>query len=173
MIILALYAHKLETNTTTLKLIQNKEEEEFLYVILTYFNFAHSKRRKQLFLEFVDYLHEENFSSPSIRIVIIEALLNKNAHNRTNSSTEFELPNLNENRNRSLVYLQYKYKLLNIFWCKENLINFASKFFNLFNFIDPTLETNNSWITFMDRKSTIKKAYTKCKLFPYSARFEL
>ena len=127
MFFLALFTHKLEFQTTKTKPhIQNKVDKEYLYVILTYFNFAHSKRRKQLFFEFVDYLHED-YNSHLIRIVIVEAILSKN---NSHSLPEFELPIMvaNENPKRNRVYLHYKHKLLSLFWCKENLINFASNF---------------------------------------------
>ena len=131
---LAIFTHKLEFQTINTKTnIRNKVDKEYLYVILTYFNFAHSKRRKQLFFEFVDYLHED-FNSHLIQIVIVEAILSKN---KTHSLPKFELPIMvaNESPKRNRVYLHYKHKLLSIFWCKENLINFASKFKVLkFNF---------------------------------------
>jgi hypothetical protein len=127
MFFLAKFTHRLEFQIINTKSnILNKVEKEYLYVILTYFNFAHSKRRKQLFFEFVDYLHED-LNSYLIRIVIVEAILSKN---KSHSLPEFELPIMvaNENPKRNRVYLHYKHKLFSLFWCKENLINFASKF---------------------------------------------
>jgi hypothetical protein len=110
----------------------DKDDNEFLYITLTYFNFAQSKRRKQLFFEFIDYLLVGDFeNSQRVRIIVIEAVLTE--EHKTNISSEFELPNLMKNKSLiknnvsgGIIYSHYKHKLHTIFWCKENLINFAS-----------------------------------------------
>ncbi len=107
----------------------DQDDGELLYVTLTYFNFAQSTRRKQLFLEFIDYLLVGDFDyAQHVRIIVIEAILTE--EHKTNTSNAFELPDLvkneSSNLNGGLVYSHYKHELHTIFWCKENLINFAS-----------------------------------------------
>ena len=90
-------------------------DENFLYVIVPYFNFAKYKRRKELFIKFIDYMCTS--FSRTIRVLTIEATL---------ANDSFELPNINKEGN--CVILHYKHRLENLFWCKENIINFASRF---------------------------------------------
>ena len=82
--------------------------DQFLYVILPYYNFAKTKRRTQLFLEFLDRYKRLS----SIRIVIAEATVN-----------EFILPK----KISKDVFMHLRYKYESPFWCKENLINVAIK----------------------------------------------
>ena len=116
--------------------------EEKLYVILPFYNFAKAKRRTQLFLDFLDLY--KNLTM--IRIIIAEATI----------EDEFQLPN----NLRDNVYMHLKYKLEAPFWCKENLINVAvSKLY----FSDPNWKYV-AWIdadiTFLNQnwaQDTIKK----------------
>jgi len=82
------------------------DEDNTLYVILPYYNFAKAKSRTRLFLEFVD--RYKNLTS--IKILIVEA---------TTVNEEFQLPT----QIKDDVYMHLKYKLESPFWCKENLIN--------------------------------------------------
>jgi hypothetical protein len=82
--------------------------DEILYVILPFYNFAKAKSRTRLFLEFI----ERYKNLTKIRLIIVEA---------TTIDQQFQLPkNLNE-----FVYMHLKFELESPFWCKENLINVA------------------------------------------------
>lgn len=83
--------------------------ESTLYVVLPYFNFCHSERRKNLFIEFVDRYH----AIPGIKLVIVEGAL---------KDTEYDLPTSFEG-----VDYHYGFVLANQLWIKENLINLAIK----------------------------------------------
>jgi hypothetical protein len=83
-------------------------DEDFLYVILPYFNYCKFQRRKQLFMEFVERIR----SNPRIRIVITEC---KHATER-----EFDLP-----PRIPSVYLHLAFVTQDLIWIKENLINLA------------------------------------------------
>ena len=82
------------------------DNDQFLYVILPYFNFAKTKRRTQLFLEFLN--RYKNVTST--RFVIVEATVD-----------EFILPN----QISKDVFMHLKYKYESAIWCKENLINLS------------------------------------------------
>ena len=77
-------------------------------MILTYYNFAKSNKRTQLFLEFLNRYQK----LLNVRIVIVEATVDY-----------FLLSNLTSHN----VFMHLKYKLDYPFWCKENLINVAIK----------------------------------------------
>jgi len=81
-------------------------KDDILYVILPYFNFCNSKRRYNLFIEFIERLSKYD----RIKIIVSEA---------TNTDT-YQLPNNMEN-----IYQHHGYKLHSEYWCKENLINVA------------------------------------------------
>ena len=93
-----------DINVSSKCYITNHEKDQFLHVLLPYVNFAKTKRRTQLFLEFLErYTHLS-----TIRIVIVEATVD-----------EFILPNeINKD-----VFMHLKYKYETAIWCKENLIN--------------------------------------------------
>lgn len=80
--------------------------EDVLYAILPYFNFAKSKRRLQLFNEFVD--RYSNITN--LKLVIIEASLEGEEHELA------AFPN---------VSYHFKYHVKHQLWIKENLINVA------------------------------------------------
>lgn len=81
----------------------------FLYVILPYFNFCHSKRRKQLFLEFI----QRNIDRKDIRIIIAEA---------TENGYPFDIP-----ANITGIFRHIGLHTNDCIWLKENLINMAVK----------------------------------------------
>ena len=91
-----------------LKTNNSNHNDNTLYVILPYYNFAKAKSRTRLFLEFVD--RYKNLTS--IKILIVEATI---------VNEEFQLPT----QIKDDVYMHLKYKLESPFWCKENLINVA------------------------------------------------
>lgn len=77
-----------------------------LYVVLPYFNFCGFKRRRELFVEFVQRYQFEK----GIRIVVAEAL------------GDAPLPNMK-------VWKHLKFKAYSPVWLKENLINLAARSF--------------------------------------------
>lgn len=107
-----------------------------LYAILTYFNFGKSKRRTQLFLEFLDRYKNQK----SLRIVVVEATVD-----------EFLLPTRIEQE----IFLHLKFKYDWPYWCKENLINIAvamltvykAKHWQYVSWIDPEITfLNENWV---------------------------
>jgi hypothetical protein len=79
-----------------------RPRKEILYVILPYFNYCGFKRRRELFIDFVNrYVNE-----PGIKIVITEAV------------GKTPLPKLP-------VFKHLKFQTENPLWIKENLINLA------------------------------------------------
>ena len=115
-------------------------------MILPYFNFAKTKRRTTLFLEFLDRC--KNLTN--IRIVIAEAAVD-----------EFTLAKSALAKSK-LVFLHLRYKLDFAYFCKENLIYVAIKELTLsplsFNWkyvcwIDADMTfANNNWV-----KDTLKE----------------
>jgi hypothetical protein len=98
-----------------------------LYVVLPYFNFCGFKRRRELFIEFVN-----RTVSPSVRLVVVEAL------------GPAPLPKLP-------VYKHLTFKTQSNVWLKENLINIAVKAFprdwKYISWIDADLEfLNRNWV---------------------------
>ena len=98
-----------------------------LYVVLPYFNFCGFKRRRELFIEFVN-----RTISPSVRLVVVEAL------------GPAQLPKLP-------VYKHLTFKTDSHVWLKENLINIAVKSFpedwKYVAWIDADLEfLNKNWV---------------------------
>lgn len=85
------------------------QDDEYLYVILPYFNYCGFQRRKELFLEFVDRIK----NLPKVRVVISEA---------REATSEYDLP-----CNNSRVYIHVRTVTNHRFWIKENLINLAVK----------------------------------------------
>lgn len=105
-----------------------KHTEEPLYVILPYFNFVGFKRRKDLFLEFVDRYRDE----PHIKIVVVEAL---------GPTPLGRLPGIKH------VTLKSKSTV----WLKENLINLGveslPRGWKYVAWIDADLEfLNQNWV---------------------------
>lgn len=82
------------------------EDDEYLYVVLPYFNYCGFLRRRQLFIEFVERIRDE----PKVRIVISEA---------AKSGEPFQLPEMRG------VYLHLRNEVEHHMWIKENLINMA------------------------------------------------
>ena len=119
------------------------EKDEFLYVILPFYNYAKTNRRTQLFLKFL----ERYKNLPTIRIIIVEATIDEG----------FQLPN---NLIDDSVYMHLKYKLESPIWCKENLINLAvsklykmSPYWQYVAWIDADVTfLNQNWV-----QDTIKK----------------
>ena len=98
-----------------------------LYVVLPYFNFCGFKRRRELFIEFVN-----RTISPSVRIVVVEAL------------GPASLPKLS-------VHKHLTFKTDSHVWLKENLINMAVKVFpenwKYVAWIDADLDfLNKNWV---------------------------
>lgn len=96
----------LDNDFVNVKACDEDSNSNILYVILPYFNFCKSKRRYELFIEFIERISKYD----KIKIVISEA---------SNTDT-FELPDNMDN-----IYQHHGYKLQTEFWCKENLINVA------------------------------------------------
>lgn len=86
------------------------EEEDYLYVVLPYFNFCTYQRRKRLFLDFVERIRNQ----PKLRIVISEA------HYHADQDHPSKLPH-----NIAGVYRHFRFDMTDHFWVKENLINLA------------------------------------------------
>jgi hypothetical protein len=82
-----------------------KDDSQYLYVILPYFNFCGSKSRKRLFIEFINKYNK----TPGIRICIGEAKLN---------GKTYELP-----QSMSNIYIHIGVVTNDCIWIKENLIN--------------------------------------------------
>lgn len=85
------------------------KRDNFLYVILPYFNYCEYGRRKQLFLEFVERLR----GVQTIKIVVVEAAL---------AGKKFQLPKAIPG-----VYKHLGFITEHSLWIKENLINLAVK----------------------------------------------
>lgn len=106
-----------------------QEPDDYLYVILPFFNYCGFQRRTQLFIEFVQRIHVQ----PNIRIVISEA---------TKSKEPYQLP-----ASISGVYLHLRNEVEHYMWIKENLINVAARML-------PTTWKYMAWIdadiTFMN-----------------------
>lgn len=79
-----------------------KRRNEFLYVVLPYFNFCGFKRRRQLFVEFIKKIEKVK----GIRVVVSENM------------GPAPLPPLN-------VWLHHKVNSPSVLWLKENLVNIA------------------------------------------------
>jgi len=143
----------LKLNLPLTKQEENKiEKDEYLYVILPFYNFAKAKRRTQLFLQFLERYKKLS----TIRIIIAEATIEE----------EFQLPTYLKDS----VYMHLKYKLESPFWCKENLINVAvSKLYHFspnwqyVAWIDADVTfLNQNWV--QDTISNLKK-YDFVQLF--------
>jgi len=105
-----------------------KYSVQTLYVILPYFNFCGFKRRRDLFIQFV----ERYAKTPGVRLVIAEAL------------GPAPLPRLP-------VYAHLKYQSDSHVWIKENLINMAAKSlpsdWKYLAWVDADLEfLNQNWV---------------------------
>lgn len=87
----------------------NNSYIEYLYVIIPYFNFCNYKKRKSLFLDFIQHIQNYN----NIRIIVAELKENNKS---------FDLPNLNRYCN---VYKHFRFTTKDCIWLKENLINLA------------------------------------------------
>ena len=85
----------------------NAEETQYLYVILPYFNFCNSTRRKKLFIEFTDRIKKTD----NIKIVIAEATIDGNGYDLDSQSDD--------------IFMHLGFKLKHQLWCKENIINLA------------------------------------------------
>lgn len=115
-------------HTTTLK-----NNSPLLYVILTYFNYCKSKRRQQLFLEFVERMK----SNRGIKIVVVEATYQNDA---------YDLPS-----RISGVSQHIGFRVKDRIWLKENLINLAvqrlPKDWNVMAWIDADITfLNTEWV---------------------------
>lgn len=90
----------------------NDRRDPYLYIILPYFNYCCFKRRKQLFVEFIQRIRRE----PRVRIVISEAILitESAAHQAAQA-----LPP------QSGIWRHLRYTTDDPIWLKENLINLA------------------------------------------------
>lgn len=84
-------------------------ENNYLYVIVTYFNYCSSKSRNQLFMDFINKYKND----PNIRICIAEAKLN---------SCSFQLPQTLSN-----IYMHIGITTNDYVWIKESLINLVVK----------------------------------------------
>jgi hypothetical protein len=99
-----------------------------LYVILPYFNFCGFRRRRELFVEFV----ERYVRTPGLNIVVVEAL------------GPTPLPRLP-------VFKHLKLQVDSRVWIKENLVNFGVKFlphdWKCMAWIDADIEfLNRNWV---------------------------
>ena len=90
---------------TTESNINIMNNNDYLYVILTYFNYCSSKSRKQLFMNFINKYK----NIPGIRICIAEAKLN---------GSDFQLP-----KSLSNIYMHIGITTQECIWIKESLIN--------------------------------------------------
>jgi hypothetical protein len=81
------------------------DDSKYLYVILPYFNYCNSNRRRELFIEFVNRYNNET----NVRICIIEARL---------KNTEYDLPHSFHN-----IYKHIGVTVNDYIWIKEALIN--------------------------------------------------
>jgi hypothetical protein len=86
-------------------------DEEYLYVILPYFNFCSYQSRKQLFVEFVQRMS----GVKNIRLVVSEAWFPTTLVNK-----DSQLPS-----NLPGVFSHFRFDMKDSFWVKENLINLA------------------------------------------------
>ena len=114
---------------------------KILYVILNYSNFSNSKRRKELFYEFLERMK----ILIGIRIVIVEA-----------TATKFDLP-----IHIKGVFMHLRYKVKHYFWSKENFLNVAiSKLpseWEFVSWIDTDISfTNKNWVN--DTINELKKS---------------
>lgn len=105
-----------------------KYSVQTLYVILPYFNFVGFKRRRDLFIQFV----ERYAKTPGIKLVVVEAL------------GPTPLPRLP-------VWAHLKFQTDSHVWIKENLINMAVKslprYWKYMAWIDADLEfLNTNWV---------------------------
>ena len=105
-----------------------KYSVQTLYVVLPYFNFAGFKRRRDLFMQFVERYRNE----PGIKLVVVEAL------------GPTPLPRLP-------VWAHLKFQTDSHVWIKENLINMAVKslprYWKYMAWIDADLEfLNQNWV---------------------------
>ena len=105
-----------------------KYSVQTLYVVLPYFNFVGFKRRRDLFIQFVERYRNE----PGIKLVVVEAL------------GPTPLPRLP-------VWAHLKFQTDSHVWIKENLINMAVKslprYWKYMAWIDADLEfLNTNWV---------------------------
>lgn len=101
---------------------------DILWVVLPYFNYCKFEKRRQLFIEFVNKIHNE----PNVKIIIVE------------SSSLSPLPKLP-------VYKHICVTTLHYIWVKENLINLGieslPKGWEYVAWIDADVEfLNKNWI---------------------------
>lgn len=106
--------------------------EDFLYVVLPYFNYCHFNRRLELFNEFV----LRYTGTPKLRIVVVEG---------TTKGEPFQLPDYPN------IYLHIKVELTDQVWVKENLINIGVKnlppTWKYFSWIDADITfINTNWV---------------------------
>jgi len=112
-----------------------------LYVILPYFNYCNFKRRKDLFMEFVERYGE----TPGLVLCIVEAAL---------QGAEFQLPNPIKSG-----VMHFRVITQDPIWLKENLINIGvSKLpvdWQMMAWIDADVQfLNNSWLSETKQKLT-------------------
>ena len=108
-------------------------DTNYLYVILTYFNYCSSKARKQLFMDFINKYK----NTPGIRICIAEAKLNNN---------NYQLPQTLSN-----IYMHIGITTADCIWVKESLINTIirklPKNWKYVAWIDADITfLNNNWV---------------------------
>jgi len=108
-----------------------------LYVILPYFNYCNFKRRKELFLEFV----ERYYDTPGLVLCIVEAALH---------GAEFQLPNPVKRDNTKIMH--FRVITQDPIWLKENLINIGVKRlpadWQMMAWIDADVQfLNTSWLS--------------------------
>lgn len=104
-------AKGLEQSASNEKVIHQsmQGDDEYLYVVLPYFNYCGFKRRRELFEEFVKRIKD----IPKVRIVISEA---------REASQPYDL-----STDHVGVYMHVRIVTQNRIWIKENLINLAVK----------------------------------------------
>jgi len=83
--------------------------DNYIYIVLPYFNFCKYDNRKRLFIEFIERIKHVN----GIRLVVSEGKL---------STDNFDLPEQIPG-----VYKHFRFVYNNVLWLKENLINLATR----------------------------------------------
>jgi len=85
---------------------EKPKSEDYLYIILPYFNYCGYSRRHQLFVEFIDRIKKEK----NIRVIVSEA---------AEKGVQFDLHFRND------VFMHLRFETESRIWLKENLINMA------------------------------------------------
>jgi hypothetical protein len=136
------------------------QKKEFLYVILPYFNFCDFKRRRELFIQFVNRMKKVQ----CIRVVISEVV------------GENPLPK------RLSVFRHFKYTTESQIWLKENLINLAVKRlpddWSSFAWIDADVSfLNKNWVKetldALDKYDIVQLFQTVVNLGPQNEAFKI